>query len=345
MRPLHNLIRKPGDGPPPTSQSKPYRALVKALAVFLLFAIEIGFTHCHSAGQGGEGESKKDKSKRRQSAGANFEGGIFEASGVVQVGADAVIFIDDSRPGEVMLMQMDEAGRQKGEIKHLKLGVSTDDPEAITTDGSYFYIIGSQSKPKGGENNGLIRFALDPGSQSVTRAEVIKDLRAFLIANVPELKGEGEKKGEDGGLNIEGIAWDPGQNRLLLGLRSPVLNGQAMLVPIRLKDANGPFAVENLLAGEPRAIALSLGGQGVRDIHYDARAKSFFIISGAPEHHEKEDFKLWQWSGASAAREVTTLDRKMKPEGITVMRASGREFIFIVGDASAYLSLDYPEAQ
>jgi len=304
--------------------------------------------------------SKKGKPKLKLdnlSAGTPFRGGTFEASGVAQVnGTDGVLFVDDNRPGEVLWMRLDQSGNQVGEIKPVPLGVTVDDPESITYGGSYFYVASSQSHARsgtGGHTHALVRFAFDAANQRLQRpAEWIHDLRGFLLANVPELKAEGDKEGKDGGINIEGMAWDPIHERLLLGLRSPIVNDRAVVVPIKLRNPLGPFSAENLQVDEPRAIQLSLGGEGIRDLHYDTRLKSFLIISGAPEHHEKFEFKLWEWSGGSdqsqpesQPHEEATLDRKMKPEGITHVTINGRDFIFIVGDASFYLKLDYPEGQ
>ena len=135
-------------------------------------------------------------------------------------------------------------------------------------------------------------------------------------------------------------------------MRSPLVNGNALVVPIKLRDANGPFAIDNLQLAEPNAIQLSLGGLGIRDIQYDSRLKSFLIISGAPEHHEKTAFTLWEWNGDgnqsnadAKPREEAQLDMRMKPEGVTRLKLPGREMIFIVGDASSYIKLDYAEGQ
>jgi pSer/pThr/pTyr-binding forkhead associated (FHA) protein len=287
-------------------------------------------------------------------AGTPFQGGTYEASGVVAVpGTDGVLFVDDNKPGEVLWMQLNSAGDQSGTVKPVQTGVSIEDPEGITTDGSYFYVVGSQSGRKAGEREGLVRFSFDPGTQTVTKAEAMVGLRDFLVNNVPELKNFAEMKGEEGGLNIEGMAWDPDpeHRRLLLGLRSPLINGNALVVPVKLRDPNGPFSIDNLQLAEPHAIQLSIGGLGIRDIQYDSRLKSFLIISGAPEHHEKAAFVLWEWNGDSnqsnadaKPREETALDVKMKPEGVTRLKLAGREMIFIVGDASSYTKLDYAEA-
>jgi hypothetical protein len=204
-----------------------------------------------------------------------------------------------------------------------------------------------------GEKNGLARFAFDPATQTIQgQPEVIGDLRRFLIENVPALKGAGELPGIEGGLNIEGLAWDPVHERLLLGLRSPLINDQALLVPLRLRDPRGPFSRENLVVPESQAIALSLGGLGIRDIHYDTRLKAFLILTGATELQKKTDFKLWVWGGdtdpshpGSTPNEETAIDHNMKPEGVAHLRVGGKDLIFIVGDASRYLKLDYVAGQ
>ena len=64
-----------------------------------------------------------------------------------------------------------------------------------------------------------------------------------------------------------------------------------------MRDPSGPFTIDNMQLAAPNAIQLPLGGFGVRDIQYDSRLKGFLIISGAPEQHEKTEFKLWEWNG------------------------------------------------
>ncbi|HEX5731794.1 MAG TPA: DUF3616 domain-containing protein [Blastocatellia bacterium] len=299
---------------------------------------------CACSGSNGatDKQDKKGKNKDKGGAGTAFTGGTFEASGVAHVpGTDGVLFVDDSRPGEVFWMKIDEAGQQVGEIKPIRLGTMVENPEGITSDGSYFYIVGSQANPKNGERNAIARFAFDHNTQTASPAGVIGNLRELLLSRVPDLKGAGEMKGNQGGLNIEGIAWDPDQKRLLLGLRSPIINGQAMVVPLKPADPGGAFSADNLRFEEAKPMMLALGGSGVRDIQYDSRLKSFLVISGAPENVEKGEFILWQWDGKSQPVQKSVLDQKVKPEGITAVNVGGQNFIYIVCDASRYLKLDY----
>jgi pSer/pThr/pTyr-binding forkhead associated (FHA) protein len=297
--------------------------------------------------------SKKGHAKLKlpkPGSGTPFQGGMFEASSVVQVpGTDGVLFVDDRKLDEVLWMQVDESGKQKGSTKPITLGASVADLEGITYGNGYYYVCGSQSDPKDGEQNAIARFTFDAASQTAKSIEVVANFRSFLLSNLPELKGEGEKNGKEGGLNIEGLAWDPKQNRLLLGLRSPQMSGNAVIVPVSFQNPSGPFSTDNLKVADSRAIQIPLEGLGVRDIQFDSHLDAFLIISGAPEHHDKKlGFKLWQWngeSGDSGLQALTDLDLQMKPEGVTHFDFGGHDFIFIVGDAGVYAKLDLSESE
>ncbi len=268
-----------------------------------------------------------------------------EASGVAYLpGANGVIVVSDNQNGEVLWMPLNEDGGQAGPLKSVPLGVSFKDPEAITYGNSYFYLLTSQSEPKNGAENALVRFEFNSETQSLRgQADIISDFRTFLLSNVPEIASLGAPPGAEGGLNIEGIAWDPINERLLVGLRSPLVGNKAVLIPIKLRDPHGSFVTDNLSVDEPRVIVFPLGGHGVRDITYDTILRNFLIISGSPEDVRKTDFVLWEWSGQPDANPVRlmTLEEKAKPEGLTVPTINGRSFVFIVGDAGGYLKLNY----
>lgn len=273
-----------------------------------------------------------------------FTGGTFEASGVAHVaGTDAVLFVDDGRPNEIFWMQLGEDRKQTGAIKTINIATSIIDLEGITSDGEYFYIVGSQSKSKGADLAGLARFKFDAANQRATGTEAAAGLKKFLADNVAELHGLENTKYNDGGINVEGIAWDPQNKRFLLGLRSPVIEGHALVVPLKLRDSKAAFSFDNLEVEGRKAIRLSLGGAGIRSIEYDESRKAFYLIAGAGPNSEKMDFKTWEWSGDSATpelRELETFDRRLKPEGITRFSNGAREFMFIVFDTSGYAATD-----
>ena len=273
-----------------------------------------------------------------------FSGGTFEASGVVHVpGTNSVLFVDDGRPNEIFWLQLGEDRKQAGAIKTIDLATSIIDLEGITTDGTYFYVVGSQSKAKGADQAGLARFTFDAATQRVVGTQAATRLKKFLAENVAELRGMENTKYNDGGINVEGVAWDPQNKRLLLGLRSPVVDGNALVVPLKLRDPKADLSFDNLEVEGRKAIRIPLGGAGLRSIEYDNSRKAFFLITGAGPNNEKLDFKTWEWSGnaeATGLREISTFDRRLKPEGLTRVANGAGDFIFIVFDTSGYTATD-----
>ena len=278
------------------------------------------------------------------SAKTAFSGGTFEASGVTHVpGSDGVLFVDDDHPEEVFFMRLGQDRKQAGSITSVKLSTSIIDLEGITTDGAYFYVVGSQSKPTGSDLAGLARFKFDAKDQLANDTQSISGLKSFLADHVEELRGLQKTDYDDGGLNVEGIAWDPNRNRLLLGLRSPVVDGQALIVPLKLRDPQGAFSRDNVEVEGQKAIRLPLNGAGIRSIEYDDLRKTFRLITGAGPNSEKIDFKLWEWNGNSeppTLRETEVFDRRLKPEGITRVTSGDRSFEFIVFDTNGYVAKD-----
>lgn len=282
--------------------------------------------------------------------GTAFDGGNFEASGAVQVpNSEGIYFVDNGKSKEIFWMPLNQTGTQAGAIKPITTGAHIEDPEGIAYGGSFFYVMSSLSYPEAGDKNALVRFALDPLTQTVQgQPEVMTGIREFLIENVAELKAAAALPFNEGGINIEGIAWDSIHDRLLLGFRSPTVNGKALLVPIKLRDPRGAFSTQNLIA-EP-AIQISLGGLAIRDIQFDNRGGIYLIIAGSTAQGEAKDFALFEWTGETDASkpeatpmELSKLEAKMKPEGIARVKISGRDFLIITGDASSYLKIDLLE--
>jgi hypothetical protein len=321
---------------------------VIVVAGFSFWLMRFGFESEKAGLEIAEGKNPGSREAGKPVPPVAFEGASFESSGVIYVpGSNGILFVDDGRSAGCFWMQLDDSGHQAGPIKYVHLDTDVEDPESITFDGSHFYILGSQSDPEAGKRNALVRFHFDPNTGSASNLEKIEDLRSFLLKSVPELKGAGEKSGAEGGLNVEGMTWDPRNKMFLLGLRSPMIEGQAyqaLVLPIRLKNLAGPFSLDNLELAAPEPIKLRLGNLSIRDIHYDTRLKSFLIIAGAPKDREKGDFSLWQWDGRpdeEGLREITALDARLKPEGITRAEIAGSDFVFLVYDASSYSRLDY----
>jgi len=319
-----------------------------------IYLIKSGIKDEGAKSRDGAGTERRADKLFRNASWEKFNLGLFsfgsvEASGVAFApGFNGVLFVPDSSKGDIAWMQLDENGKQVGDIKPVPLNVSFEDPEALTYGNSFFYLVASQSNPNSGALNAIVRFEINPETHTLRgQPEVITDFRSFLLQNVTTIATSGAPDGRQGGLNIEGLAWDPNKERLLVGLRGPQIGGQggqAALIPIKLRDPRGKFTRENLKVDQPEVIVLSLGGQAVRDITYDPQLKSFLIISGVHEGEQRTDFGLWEWDGQSPTPiKLMTLEDEQKPEGVTSVTINGHSYIFVVGDAGKHIKLDYKQ--
>jgi hypothetical protein len=99
----------------------------------------------------------------------------------------------------------------------------------------------------------------------------------FLRADIPS---------KDNGLDIEGLAWDERNQRLLVGLRAPVLRGTAVVLELQFEATFAGKNREGLLRLKKigpngqvyRRHFLDLGGLSVRDLCFDG--DDLLILAG-----------------------------------------------------------------
>lgn len=272
-----------------------------------------------------------------------------EASGIAsRPGASGLLVASDREAGRIAWMDLDESGKQRGPLVSLRLDSYLSSPTGLTYGNSCFYLLGSQSDPVDPRQHTLVRFDFDPTTRELRGpVETIGNLRDFLIDSIPEITQIGRRPGSVGGLSTGGLAWDPNGERLLIGLRSPLIGGQSVIIPLRFTDPRGSFQLENIRLADPRLIILPLDGQEIRDLTYDPHLKNFLILSGPPEDRPIGDFILWEWSGqlGSPPRRIMALDGEMKPVAMTSLTLDHRNFLMIVGDGAGdgghYLELTY----
>lgn len=119
-----------------------------------------------------------------------------------------------------------------------------------------------------------------------------------LLADDPQLGPFLAIPGKDNGLDIEGLATLG--DRLLLGLRGPVLRGWSCLLEIRPGEQQGelrllPLDESGLLY---RKHFLPLDGLGVRDLHIEG--DDLLLLAG-PTMVLDGDVRLYRWAGARQA--------------------------------------------
>jgi len=127
---------------------------------------------------------------------------------------------------------------------------------------------------------------------------------------------------EQGGINIEGLG-STAEGGLLIGFRSPLVEGKALLAPVL--NPKEVLDGQKLRLGDP--ILLDLEGLGVRDMVWSG--KEHFLIGGGVKGAAKA--KLFRWTGGTAAPEAVkgTGFKHFNPEALTVM-GSGPDLELLV---------------
>ena len=134
---------------------------------------------------------------------------------------------------------------------------------------------------------------------------------------------------EAGGLNVEGLAATP-DRRLLIGFRSPVPEGGALVVPIE-NPADVIFRERQPRLGRP--MTLALGGRGIRSIEYVPAMRAYVLVAGSA--NGGRDFALYRWSGAAtdAPRLLGGVPLGgLSPEGIVVDSAHPDRLLLLSDD-------------
>jgi hypothetical protein len=279
----------------------------------------------------------------------------FNASGVAHVGLGRFIFIDNHDPSAFFELTLDADGTEAERVVRRPLkGVAKGelrDPEGLTrvdAHGEIFLIAASSLciAPGGGGasefNDGLVRVRYTPHGD--LQAEAMHGFRAWLLAHEPTLAGPGATEADAGGLNIEGIAWDPRAGALLFGLRGPADPGRIAVVRVPVHTDSPAWTTASLkVPSIVRArIPRSSATPGIRDISYDEQTGEFLILLGRSTSSGTEPFQLCTWNGHDD--EVTVLDvrfhRSMKPEGITTFARGGERHTLVVDDNGGYAVLD-----
>jgi Protein of unknown function (DUF3616) len=186
----------------------------------------------------------------------------------------------------------------------------------------------------------ILRIAIDREGQF--HAEIISAFRPWLIENVPELREAAKYLPDDGGLNIESLSWDPKEQALLFGVRTPVINGMPLIIRVRLKKFAGPWQLSNLEVLTPLALAIKdeHEDQGIRAMMLDQSTGISLITTGNSTSSSKAPFRLYSWDGnlQGIVRHFKDLKfhKKMKVEGVTRGKIGGRGAIIFVDDGGGY---------
>ncbi len=120
-------------------------------------------------------------------------------------------------------------------------------------------------------------------------------LRQELLDSYPQLAidAQGKKKKKAAAMNIEALAYDRSRDVLLIGFRTPVLDGKAIIIRLMNPDAYLTDAAQPELDRALWSVDLDKGG--LRAMTYDDQTDQLLLVSRR-ENHKDDSYKLWRLS-------------------------------------------------
>lgn len=249
---------------------------------------------------------------------------LFEPSGITAIGSSSYLIVEDEaakalRRVDVLsdkgVMALDEIPITlgKGFIQRQLLGRLDDLEGAARGADNRLYVIGSHDDAYKGKLSARQKiFSFSITNQGTERPHSRHAISASLKATYPELAA-GFRRGKQDrneALNIEALAFDRKRDRLLIGLRSPRIDGDAIVVSLLnpgafLEQDADPVWAESLWK-------LELEKGGLRALSYDDATDSLIAVSQR-ESGKSQRFKLWVIAadGQSLPRRVKSTDKDL----------------------------------
>jgi hypothetical protein len=285
---------------------------------------------------------------------------IYEPSGVQQLPDGRLIVIEDEseRAFRILTLSKDLQVMESKPLDTLSVPAfeyRLNDLEAITIGpDNYLYAITSHKLNDNGKRKPsreqLIRFKI----QGTTLTDV--SVVTHLIDSIKSSKAldsiTKKNKQSIDKINIEALSFDK-NNHLLVGLRKPTSNGNAIILSIE-----NPIAIftdkEKIKVAE-KSILLDLHGGGIRAIRYIPKLSGYLIANEIKNKDSKSkkqsQISFWDGNSDHLIKPFTLhrLDKIDNVEGISPIVIKGKEYILLVGDNGSsesqqpanFLLLDY----
>ena len=218
-----------------------------------------------------------------------------------------------SRPPSGAIRRSSTSGprTRRGRRKRLKIAKGEredvgelDDLEGVARDATdRVFVVGSHDdagERAASDRQKLVRYALEDGR--ARDVVVSRRLRQDLLDAHPGIAGEIADGGRtDGMLNIEALAVDRRRGHLLIGLRTPRLDKDAVIV--RLSNPDAYVEGEAPAAFDAAPWTLDLDKGGLRALAYDDGTDQLLIVSRR-ESGKGGAFKLWRVAADGTAPPV-----------------------------------------
>ena len=230
---------------------------------------------------------------------------IFEPSGAITLSDGKVLLVEDENAYSMQLVEpradntLKELGKPEMDRKTKKiLKKEIQDIEGLTSNShDQIFAITSHTTNKSRERKGareqLVRF--DYNDSKIGNVKLYNGLLndfKFLHLKFQQALSDLKFGSREQQINIEALSWDEESKSLIIGLRSPLIEGKASIVI--LENPNEVFDEDKT----PRLkgpILLDLEGHGIRGLSWDKVRKGYWISAGSVGTRKKEGFSLWFW--------------------------------------------------
>ena len=267
---------------------------------------------------------------------------VFEPSGATTLGDGKVLIVEDESSAHSLKLLEVEDKNNIVEIGNLYLTKKIkkifkkeiEDLEAITSDNNLIYAITSFTQTKTHKiksaREKLIMFTYNDGA--IKNLYIYNDLKKSLYTAFPKVFQNNLFSSNN--INIEGLSFNSKTHDLIIGFRSPVTDGKALLVSI--KNPKEIF-LEKKKPIFSEVIRLNLNGLGIRDITFDEQKDGYWIIAGTTGDRSS-NFQLWFWDRNSSKIErvknhpnigfgegITVINRNSKNVGLLILEDNGKK--------------------
>ncbi|MFQ5438649.1 MAG: DUF3616 domain-containing protein [Paracoccaceae bacterium] len=271
--------------------------------------------------------------------------GVFEPSAVRQRADGRLFLVQDEPSAALGTLTLADDGRPlsfslQSPTPHRRDGLPRlGDLEGLARgkDG-YFYAVTSHSRTTSGKRHKsrerIVRLRLtgDEVSTFDVYGHLITDIiRAYPVlgASVASPYAKGRR-----GFNIEGLCFDADRERLLIGLRGPVLNGASVVLV--LENPAQVFGGEKPRFAD-RLIRLGMAGEGIRSLSYIPALGRYLLVGqkAARKGTSNRKFHLWVWGGPGSEppKRVDIKGVKWRnSEGLTPVTLGGKDYVLFVSD-------------
>jgi len=265
--------------------------------------------------------------------------GIYEASGAEQLSDGRVVIIEDEKSSAIKNILTFESGNRVlfNQLVPDKTKIALNDLEGIAIDANdYLYVITSHSRSTKGKNkinrSLLARFSVKNNTISDYKEVSIKDsLHQFI-----------NRRMGINAINIEGLSFNDKKNKLLIGLREPVVKGKSLILYL-----DNPYEIFDEQDVEPefsnQIVQLDLKGGGIRSLYYDKKIGGYLIVNEVKNRRGQLRSKVWLWSGVPEDEAhmliIPGMENIKNIEGITSIKVKDKDRILIVADDGQKRSL------